>query len=109
MSWGAFTYSGSSRKDRHSVVLVSWNDPKQNYKQVVEYIEDPDLIAKYGIRKYETIAFGCTSRGQAVRVGKWILYTEQYQSDLVQFSVGIDSALVVPGEVVKIHDPSRAG
>lgn len=106
---GAFSYTGSSRKDRHSVILVSWNDPKQNYKQVVEYIEDPDLVAKYGIRKYETIAFGCTSRGQAVRVGKWILYTEQYQSDLVQFSVGIDSALVVPGEVVKIHDPSRAG
>lgn len=106
---GLFQYAGSSRKDRHSVVLVSWNDPNQNYKQMIEYVEDPDLVAKYGIRKVETIAFGCTSRGQANRVGRWILYTEQYQSDMVQFKVGMDSALVLPGEIIKIHDTMRAG
>lgn len=106
---GLFQYSGSSRKDRHSVVLISWNDPKQNYKQMVEYVEDPDLIAKYGVRKLETIAFGCASRGQANRVGRWILYTEQYQSDMVQFKVGLDSALVLPGEIIKIHDTMRSG
>ena len=106
---GLFQYSGSSRKDRHSVVLVSWNDPTQNYKQVVEYVEDADLIAKYGIRKLETVAFGCTSRGQANRVGRWILYTEQYQSDLIQFKVGIDSALVLPGEIIRIQDSTRSG
>lgn len=106
---GTFTYSGSSRKDRHSVILVTWNDPSQNYKQVVEYVEDAELVEKFGIRKYETIAFGCTSRGQAVRIGRWMLYTERYQSDLVEFTVGIDSATVEPGEIVKIHDTSRAG
>lgn len=106
---GMFSYAGSSRKDRHSVVHVSWNDPKQNYKQVVEYVEDADLVAKYGIRKIETLAFGATSRGQAVRVAKWILYTEAYESDMISFKVGIDSAMVMPGEVVKIHDSNRAG
>jgi len=106
---GVFNYSGSSRKDRHSVVLVTWNDPTQNYKQMVEYIEDPTLIARYGVRKLEIVAFGCTSRGQAIRAGKWILYTEQYQSDMIQFRVGIDSAFVVPGDVIKIHDSMRAG
>jgi len=106
---GMFNYAGSSRKDRHSVVHVSWNDPTQNYKQVVEYVEDADLVAKYGIRKVETLAFGCTSRGQAVRCGKWILYTEFYESDMISFKVGLDSAMVLPGEVVKIHDSNRAG
>lgn len=106
---GIFQYAGSSRKDRHSVVLVAWNDPEQSYKRMIEYVEDPDLIAKYGVRKLETIAFGCTSRGQANRVGRWILYTEQYQSDMVQFKVGLDSALVLPGEIIKIHDTMRAG
>lgn len=106
---GMFQYSGSSRKDRHSVVLVRWNDPAQNYKQVIEYVEDSDMVAKFGIRKLETVAFGCTSRGQANRVGRWILYTEQYQSNMIQFKVGMDSALVLPGEVVKIHDQARAG
>jgi predicted phage tail protein len=106
---GMFQYSGSSRKDRHSVVLVTWNDPTQNYKQVIEYVEDADLVAKYGIRKLETIAFGCTSRGQANRVGRWILYTEAYESDMVSFRVGLDAAMVLPGEVIKIHDTTRAG
>ena len=106
---GIFQYAGSSRKDRHSVVLVTWNDPTQNYKQVIEYVEDADLVAKFGIRKLETVAFGCTSRGQANRVGRWILYTEQYQSDLIQFRVGMDSAMVLPGEIIKIHDTTRAG
>lgn len=106
---GLFSYTGSSRNDRHSVALVTWNDPNQNYKQVVEYVEDPDLIERYGIRQTEYTAFGCTSRGQAVRAGRWILYSERYESDLIAFEVGLDSALVLPGDVIKIHDPYHAG
>ena len=106
---GEFTYSGSSRNDRHSVALVTWNDPEQNYKQVVEYVEDAELIAKYGIRQAELTAFGCTSRAQAIRAGKWILYTESYESEIITFNVSIDSALVLPGDVIKIQDPSYAG
>ena len=106
---GLFTYSGSSRNDRHSVALVTWNDPEQNYKKVVEYIEDGDLIRKYGIRQAEMTAFGCTSRAQAIRVGRWILYTESNESDVISFTVGLDSALVLPGDVIQIQDPSYAG
>ena len=106
---GDFSYSGSARKDRHSVVHVTWNDPDDNYKQRVEYVEDAELVNLYGVRKMDTLAFGCTSRGQATRVGKWILYTEKYESDLISFRVGIDSAFVMPGNIIKIHDPNRAG
>lgn len=106
---GEFTYTGSARKDRHSVVNVTWNDPSDYYRQKVEYVEDRALIEKYGIRKMDTLAFGCTSRGQAARVGKWILYTERYESDMIQFKVGADALFVVPGNIIKIHDSSRAG
>lgn len=106
---GLFSYTGSARKDRHSVVNVTWNDPADKYKQKIEYVEDADAIAKYGIRKVETVAFGCTSRGQANRVGRWILYTERLESDMVQFKVGVDSAALLPGEIIKIHDTFRAG
>lgn len=106
---GEFNYSGSARKDRHSVAHVTWNDPSDNYKQKVEYVEDAELVSLYGVRKVDTLAFGCTSRGQAARVGKWILYTEKFESDLIAFKVGLDSAFVTPGDIVKIHDPNRAG
>lgn len=106
---GTFNYTGSARKDRHSVALVTWNDPSENFKQKIEYVEDAALISKFGVRKTEMVAFGCTSRGQANRVGRWILYTEQYESDIISFKVGIDAALVLPGDVIKIHDQFRAG
>lgn len=106
---GLFTYTGSSRKDRHSVVHVTWNDASDKYRHKIEYIEDPELIAKYGIRKLELVAFGCSSRGQANRVGRWVLYTEKYESDFISFKVGMDSARVVPGNIIRLHDPIRAG
>lgn len=106
---GVFSYTGSSLKDKHSVVLVRWNDPKQNYRQAIEYIEDRDLIDKFGVRKLELSTFGCSSRGQAARVGRWVLYTEKYESNFITFKVGSDSAMVLPGEVVRIADRFRAG
>lgn len=106
---GVFNYTGSARKDRHSVVNVTWNDPNDKYRQKIEYVEDTDAIAKVGIRKTDMVAFGCTSRGQANRAGRWLLFTERLESDMIQFKVGLDAAMVVPGEVIKIHDTFRAG
>lgn len=106
---GLFTYSGASRKDIHTVALVTWNNPERNYEPEIEYVEDAKLIDRFGIRKAEIVAFGCTSRAQAHRVGKWLLYTEQHQSKTVSFRVGIDSAFVLPGDVIQILDADRAG
>lgn len=106
---GDFSYQSAARKDRHSVVMVSYNDPERNYETRVEYIEDSDLIERFGVRKSEITTFGCTTRGQAYRVGKWLLYTEKYQSGTVSFRVGIDSLLCYPGDVIQISDAYRAG
>jgi predicted phage tail protein len=106
---GTFTYSGSSLKTRHSVALVSWNDPADFYKLKPEYVEDPDAIARYGIVQTEVVAVGCSSRGQAHRVGKWILYTESNETETVSFKTGLDGAFVRPGQVIKIMDSDRVG
>lgn len=106
---GTFTYQGAARKDRHSVALVTWNNPDVDYTQEIEYVEDSELIERFGIRETELVDFGCTSRGQARRAGLWTLYTEKYQSETITFDVGIDSSLVLPGDVIKIHDSARAG
>lgn len=105
----SFSYTGTSVKDRHSVAMVTWNDPSDNYKQVVEYVEDRDLIERYGLRKAEIQAFGCTSRGQAHRFGRWLLYTEHQQSETVAFTAGLDASLLIPGDIINIQDPDRAG
>ena len=106
---GEFSYASSSRKDRHSVVNVTWNDPLAGYKQRIEHVEDHDLVILMGVKKFDTVAFGCTSRGQANRVGRWILYTEKYEQNLITFKVGLDSSLLLPGEVVRISDAFKSG
>lgn len=104
-----FVYSGTSLKTRHTVALVSWSDPKDSYKQKVEYVEDRAALLKYGYRATEVVAFGCTSRGQSRRTGKWILFSEQLETETVTFSVATEGLLVSPGNVIKIADPARSG
>lgn len=106
---GSFSYSGSSAKARHTVAMVTWNDPDDLYAQKVEYIEDADAIARFGVVPTEVVAIGCTSRGQANRVGRWLLYSERYESEVVTFTTGVDAAIARPGQVIKVADASRAG
>jgi predicted phage tail protein len=106
---GDFTYEGSSLKSRHTVALVTWNDPQNAYEQRVEYVSDEDAIAKYGVIETQVAAFGCTSRGQANRVGRWLLYSEQNETQTCTFSVGLDGAIVRPGQIIKVADQMRAG
>ena len=106
---GDFTYEGSSLKARHTVALVTWNDPESNYEQKVEYVSDEDAIAKFGIIETRIAAFGCTSRGQANRAGRWLLYQEQNENSTVTFKVGLDGAVVRPGQIIKVMDSTRAG
>ena len=79
------------------------------FEQQVEYVSDEDAIAKYGIIEVRTAAFGCTSRGQANRVGKWLLQQEQTETQTVTFKVGLDGAIVRPGQIIKVMDRVRAG
>lgn len=106
---GDFVYSGSSLKDRHSVAVVTYNDPNDDYKQVPESVEDADLIERYGIRKTEIMPFGCTSRGQAARYGRWLLYSEHNQSELINFKASFETSLLLPGDLVLIQDRDQAG
>ncbi|KAA0015510.1 hypothetical protein F0A16_20705, partial [Salinicola corii] len=106
---GEFRYSGSSLKSRHTVAMVMWNDPADNYRQTPEVVEDPAGIQQYGWRQTDVTAFGCTSRGQARRVGLWLLYTEREETETVEFTLGLEHADIRPGEVVKISDRYKAG
>lgn len=106
---GLFNYEGSSTKARHTVALVTWNDPNNGYKQTIEYVEDSEAIALYGIKETEVVAIGCTSRGQAARVGKWLLYVERYETETVTFKTGLEGTQIMPGDIIKTSDQFRVG
>jgi len=106
---GKFTYQGSSIQTRHTVAKVAWNDPNNFYQQTIEFVEDEESVRKYGVIETDVIAFGCTSRGQAHRLGKWLLYTEKYESEVCSWATGLEGVQCAPGDIVQVSDPLRAG
>ena len=104
-----FNYTGSSLKQRHSVVSVSYFNMDS---QEIDYevVEDAAAISKFGSIVKQVKAFACTSRGQAARLGKAILFAEQNESEVVNFTTSIDSGVVVrPSAIISIADPVRSG
>ena len=106
---GGFSYSGSSLKQRNTVINVSYFN--MDSREIdYEVVEDTAAQAKLGIIKKDIKAFACTSRGQAQRLGKAILFSQQNESEIVTFTTSIDSgAIVRPGSVISINDPVRGG
>ena len=107
---GLFTYTGTSQKARHTVATVAYQNYDTQGDTEFEYVEDHDAVAKYGIINKDIKAVGCYSQGQAHRIGKWTLLSEQNLTETCQFAVGIESGIILrPGQVVDIADPVRAG
>lgn len=107
---GTFSYSGTSQKTRHTVAVVAWQSYDTRGDTEYEYVEDHDAVAKYGIIKKDIKAMGCYSQGQAHRLGKWALLSEQNLTETCEFAVAIESGIVLrPGMVVDIADPMRGG
>ena len=104
-----FSYSGSGLKTRNTVISVSYFN--MDSREIdYEVYEDTASIAKFGVIIKQVKGFACTSRGQARRLAKAILFAEQNESEIVAFATSIDSGVVVrPGAVIDIADPVRSG
>jgi predicted phage tail protein len=95
---GNFSYSGSSQKSRHTTATVAYQTYDGLGEVEFEYVEDADAITKFGVINKDIRAFGCYSRGQAHRLGKWALLMEQNLTETVTFAVSIESGIVLrPG------------
>lgn len=106
---GGFSYAGSDSKVRPTVAVVSYLD-LDTQEISYEVTEDTAAIAKYGVQTVEVSAFACTSRGQAARLGDWMLYSSQYETEVVSFTASIDAGVMVrPGQVIEVADPARGG
>ena len=105
-----FSYSGSALKTRATVAVVKYFDINGIREFAYEVVEDQTAINKYGVIKTDIDAFACTSRGQARRLGEWLLYTAQNESEICSFATGIEAGTTVrPGQIIQVADPVRSG
>lgn len=99
---GVFNFSSSARKARHTVCYVQFNDPDDYFNPKLEEVPDLDGIEELGVRPITILGFGCTSRGQAKRTGKWKLITEIYEDEICSFRTEIEGARVRPGDICRV-------
>ena len=106
---GQFTYATSGLRQRHTAVIVEWKDPSDQWNPKFEWVQDDTAVNTYGVNQMTATAFGVTSRGQARRVGRWLLLSELYRTTLCTFTAGLEGAYPEPGDVVAIADRMKNG
>ena len=104
-----FSYSNVSQKQRPTVVIAKYLDLELRDINYVEQIDSANQ-ARYGSVVKNIDAFACTSRGQASRLAKWMLYMSNVEREVVTFSCAIDAGVLVrPGQIIEIADPVKSG
>lgn len=106
---GQFEYEGTSVKARSTTVKVRYNNPDDLYRPDTVCVENSSLREKIGHQVKEIVGFACTSKTQAARLARWVLASEELDSNIVKFATGLDGAVVVPGQVFAVSDEMRAG
>ena len=107
---GSFVYQTSGHKTKANQVIVTWNDPDLNFEPTPLIVEDRNAIVKQGkVNKIVATAFGCTSEGQAIRYGRWKLWTAQNQTEVVSFQTSLAAAFIRPGDIINVQDADRFG
>ncbi|EKN4845315.1 TPA: host specificity protein J [Yersinia enterocolitica] len=105
---GRFTYGGGSEKKRYTTAMISWSDPSNNFQDAIEAVSDNDLVRRYGINQIDMTAIGCIRQTEANRRGRWALLTNS-KDRIVNFNVGLDGAIPLPGHIIGIADEMLSG
>ena len=110
-----FTYQGVGQRTKYTEVEVAYFD---NETQTIDYefVTTDDITAlsdstsKFGRTRKTLKAFACTSRGQANRLGRWFLYSNLKESEVVSFTTTLEAGVIVrPSTIIAIADSLRAG
>lgn len=105
---GTFSYEGTGNKTRPNQIAVTFNDRKNLYSQTIELVDDvEDMINKNRVYSEDAVAFGATSRGQAIRYAKWKLLTSKLNREILAFRTGENAGFLRPGSVIRVQDADR--
>ena len=106
---GLFTYSSSTSKTRYTSAVVSWSDPDNAYADAMEPVFEQALVTRYKVfNQLEVTAIGCTRQSEANRKGRWGILTNN-SDRVVNFSVGLDGDIPLPGYVISVADENLSG
>ena len=101
---GIFNYGDILSNARFTKVEVIYADANDLYGTKVEYVEDEDAIRKYGLITRTLNGIGATSKSQARRMGKYILFSNRMETEVTKFRAGTECLFLEPGDIIRIDD-----
>ena len=101
---GLFTYSSGSLEALYTVAKIMYKDKFNNFNEQVEIVEDTKMMGDYGIITKEILGFGISSRGQARRIGTWMLATNRFENQTITFSTDLQGLNLKPSDVIQVQD-----
>jgi len=106
---GGFSYSNQSQKAKFTKINVGFFDMTT---QAIDYetVDDTTAQSRYGIKTQTIKSFATTSRGQASRMAKWLLFNQNNSSEIVNFSITAEAGVLVrPGQIISVADEVKQG
>lgn len=104
---GMFSYADVDRSTKLSAVEVSFLDKRNNFTSATEYVEDPEAIKHVGLNFKQIEGIGVTSKAQAHRLAKYVLFESQHTTETVSFNAGLEALLVQPGDIIRVEDEMK--
>lgn len=105
---GLFSYEGTGARVRTNQVAVTFNNRDDFYQQEVVLVDDiENIVSTNRINTEEVVAFGATSKSQAIRYGRWKLLTAKKQKEIVSFKTSDNAGFLKPGSIITIQDADK--
>ena len=101
---GIFNYADITSSARFTKIEVMYSDRGDFYSTKSEYIEDEEGIRKYGLVGKILNGIGCTSKSQAKRMGKYVLFSNKMETEIVTFRASSECFFLEPGDIIRIDD-----
>ena len=104
---GSFAYADVDKSTKLTAVEVVFLDRRKNFRNSTVYEEDQEGIKHVGINYKQIEGIGVTSRAQASRLAKYILFESLNTTETVSFGAGLEGLLLEPGDIIKVDDEMR--
>ena len=104
VSKGVFIYSSLKLEERFNTIEAVFLDKTNMFRSSMETVEDVNDVQKRGPVKKVVNFSGITSKAQARRSARHILYSSLQEDQTVSFETGYEALLCRPGDLIVIDD-----
>ena len=101
---GIFNYQDTSTSSHFNIADVLYLDKKDDFNQKIETVEFEDGRREDGPKRRTVTARGATSRGQARRLGRYILYSNKLEREIVNFKTSSEALMLSVGDIIEVQD-----